>query len=209
MLSCARHLSMCLNHIYHQRLLLTTPKPAPPSWAWNPPPQKVTWFGPSWSLSPSGGPDLRGLWSFKLRHVRVASFLSIFAETSSCMRRCWGKPTSPSQRSGRVLHQLTRMIKDSTCICRLVRWLRKSCYTQMLTSGLLTPDCSSCINDLKASADLQNCTCSAYSLNCWSLNVGIDWDPDKVVPNLEELLVPLVTSQRATHFKANFPSTTD
>lgn len=108
-------LSMCLNQIHHQRLRLMTPKPAPPSWAWNRPPQEVTWSGRFWSLLPSGGSDKKSSVICQVaqwRHVRVASFASIFAETSSSMTRCWGRPTSPSKRSGRVLRKLSGMIEE-------------------------------------------------------------------------------------------------
>lgn len=67
----------------------------------------------------------------QLRHVREASFRSLFAETSSSMRRCWGKPTSPSQRSGTVSHQLSGNDQKSHAYV----WI-----SQMIQGAMLYPD---------------------------------------------------------------------
>lgn len=172
LLGCACHLSMCLNETSHQRLLLTTPKPAPPSWAWNPPPQKVTWCEPFWSLSPSGGSDRRGRWPFKMCHVWLASFPSIFAETSSSMRPCWGKPTSPSQRSGRV----SNLFSGDTCICAVAQ-LKVMFYPDAMIRRLNSSIQTAVIASL-ISADLHNTAPVLASLLelmlWWSVNFDFE-----------------------------------
>lgn len=114
-----------------------TPKPVPPSWAWNPPPQRATWSGPSWSLSPSGGSDRRGLWSLKLLNCVMLERLHS-GQSLQKQAALWDDvegnqhPHHKDQVQFRI--NSVEMIKNPTCMCGLAKWLKVPCCTQILRS---------------------------------------------------------------------------